>query len=213
MPLSIQITDRATPHLTRVEADLSSPGAKHAAGASVMLLILNHLVQLDAERPNALGGRRTNFYAKAGKSTSYAVNDIGATVSISAIGIAQRLFGGEIKPVNGKYLTIPARAEAYGRRAREFDTLEVLFGKNGPYALAERGHTDMKWGYKKIKGQKKREKYRDIARSRTVAGGMIFYWLVKSVSQAPDPSVLPEESVILDFARTAVNDYIHSLIN
>ncbi len=205
MTITIQVTDRATPHIAKLQAELDRPGVKHSAGGSVMRLILDHLVALDADRANALGGRRTHFYSQAAKSTSYSVNPAGATVSISWTGFAQRLFGGEIRPVNGKYLTIPARAEAYGRRAREFDNLEVLFGRNGPYALAERESTSFT-----IRHSGKGEKRKSKIGNRKSHGGGVFYWLVESVSQDPDPTVLPEESVILDTARAAVSGYLRS---
>ncbi len=206
MSLSIKITDRASPHIAALDADLSSPAVKHSAGQAVMRLILDHLATTDAERPNALGGRRTHFYARAGKSTSYSVHDEGATVSISQVGFAQRFFGGEIKPVNSKYLTIPARAEAHGRRAGEFDTLSVLFGKNGPYALAERE-------YSTFSVRKSKAHPEGRITGKQSPGGLVFFWLVKSVTQDPDPSVLPDESVILDTALSAINNYLKSRTN
>ena len=52
-------------------------------------------------------------------------------------GIAQRYFGGDIDAKAGGYLTIPALAAAYGRRAREFDLRFVIFGNTGKVALLD----------------------------------------------------------------------------
>lgn len=209
LTLTIDVTDRASPVLNQLDAGIRGDGARHSAGGSVMRQILDHLTVLDAERPNELGGRRTHFYAKAGKSTSYQITDTGATVSINSVGIAQRYFGGEIRPGPGKkYLTIPARAEAHGRRAGEFNNLQLLFGRNGPYALAEREYTSFtvrKWG----KGENRKSKIQN----RQSHGGGIFYWLVKSVSQQPDPSVLPELPEMENTAVKAVENYVTSILN
>lgn len=218
--LTISITDRATPFLNSLDGEIFRDATKAAAGGSVMRQILDHLTVLDAERPNELGGQRTHFYAKAGKSASYQITDTGATVSINKEGIAQRYFGGEIRPGPGKkYLTIPARAEAHGRRAGEFNNLQVLFGRNGPYALAERENTT--FAFRKGKrGKPGRDIWgkpeRDISERllyRQTHGGGIFYWLVKSVTQQPDPSVLPELSEMETTAFSAVENYVNSIIN
>ncbi|MCX6994131.1 MAG: hypothetical protein NT011_13455 [Kiritimatiellaeota bacterium] len=203
MSFAITITDNATPWLNYLAKHLSEPALQHEVGGEITRLLLDHLTALDEERPNALGGRRTHFYARAGKATSYAVHDNGVTVSVNQTGIAQRYFGGTIEPGPGKkYLTIPARAEAHGRRAGEFNNLEVLFGRNGPYALAERQATAIK--FRKRKGG-------TTVTAGAMRGGGIFFWLVKSVSQDPDPSVLPDESAILNSALFAARHYAKTL--
>jgi hypothetical protein len=216
--IKIDLVDRATPAINKLDAKLIDDSVKHSAGASVMRQILDHLTALDEERPNALGGRRTHFYAKAGKSTHYEITDTGAIVSINHIGIAQRLRGGEITPVNSKYLTIPARAEAHGRRAREFNNLEILYNRNGPYALAEREYTT--FAFKKgKKGKAGRDIWgkpeRDISERllyRASHGGGIFYWLVKSVTQEGDPTVLPDEDSMEEAVISRVSNYIENLM-
>jgi hypothetical protein len=207
MSLAISITDNATPWLDYLGKHLSEPGLQHVVGGEVTRLLLDHLTALDADRPNALGGQRTHFYANAGKATSYAVQENGVTVSVNQTGIAQRYFGGTIEPVNAKYLTIPARAEAHGRRAGEFNNLEVLFGRNGPYALAERQATSFS-----IRSRFDKSGNRQSAiKNRKSVGGGIFFWLVKSVTQEPDPTVLPDEPSILNAALTAARDYAANL--
>ncbi len=213
LTLNIAVQDRATPVIHQLDAKLVGDAAKHSAGQSVMRQILDHLTALDEERPNALGGRRTHFYGKAGKSTSYETTDTGAMVSISSVGIAQRYFGGEIKPGPGKkYLTIPARAEAHGRRAGEFNNLQILFGRNGPYALAERDSMELRRRrMTKRKGGVKAVR-RWFAHGAEPGGG-IFFWLVKSVTQQPDPTVLPEVSAMEETAMSAVSYLINSFLN
>lgn len=206
MPLAISIQDNATPWLNFLAKHLSEPALQHQVGGEVTYLLFAHLVDLDNERPNALGGRRTHFYARAGKATSYAVHDNGVTISVNQTGIAQRYFGGTIEAAPGHLLTIPARAEAHGRRAREFNNLEMLFGRNGPYALAEREAINI--SYKR--GKKSGDRDSKIKIGEKVGSG-IFYWLVKSVTQEPDPTVLPDEPSILTAALTAAQHYAQTL--
>jgi len=210
--ININIRDRATPVINQLDSKLIDDAGKHTVGTSVMRQILDHLTTLDSERPNALGGRRTHFYAQAGKSTHYEITDTGAVVSIDHIGIAQRYFGGKIEREDGGPLTIPARAEAHGRRAREFNNLVMLWGRNGPYALAERESMDLRLrrSTKKIKGGGKAV-YKYFAHGEERGGG-IFYWLVKSVTQQPDPTVLPEMSAMEENAFSAVTNYINNIL-
>lgn len=75
-----------------------------------------------------MNGKCTNIIAKAGKATRYETTERGVLVTISNAAIAARYFGATIRPVKGKFLTIPARTEAYGKTAGEFK-LKAIFPK------------------------------------------------------------------------------------
>src|ERR1700726_2760847 len=67
----------------------------------------------------ALGADRTGFYEEAADKvqTPQIEGENAVSVSVDHEGLAQRFYGGDI---SGKpFLTIPARSEAYGHRARE----------------------------------------------------------------------------------------------
>src|SRR5574341_195301 len=152
-------------------------------GRAVTNRVQSHFYSLNSARANKLGGKRTNFYSSAAKSTQFQTTSDGVTVSINKQGIRQRLQGGVIRPKNAKYLTIPAIAEAYGRRAREFSNLEFGFAKDESGdlrpALVEAQATLLK---RNRKGRLK---------SGGEVGGKAFYWLGRSADKDPDPSVLP----------------------
>ncbi len=170
-----------------------------AVGRKVIGLLRDHLYQRD-KTPNALGGKRTHFYAEAARSTHYEVQPDGVLFGIEKVGIRQRLQGGTIRPVNRKYLTIPAIAAAHGRRALEFDNLQfVRFGKgaSAPAALIEKPAGASVKG-KKVAGGKKFTKATGYKRR-------VFYWLVKSVNQKADPGVLPTEGAIRIAALDAID--------
>lgn len=198
MSVTIQITDTATPEITRLQELLASPALRAVIGRSGRNHVRDHLFKLDAARHRPYV--RLHFYARAARATNYRVLPDGAAVSINHLGIAQRYFGGEIRPRNSKYLTIPARSEAEGRRAREFNNLKPVFGRNGIYALAERSATRLR---KTGKGYK----------SAGETGGGIMFWLVKSVTQHEDPSVLPKMSKLVEAVVADAEKYIDKIEN
>lgn len=157
-------------------------------------LFQDHIAALP---PNQLG-RSTSFWAKSVRATHAEPTDTGCVVSINQLGFRQRYYGGEIKPVNKKFLAIPARGEFYGARAREFTNLRFVLFKSGTAALViDEGGS---------------EKINSLGSTRSAAGktsaGMVAFWLVKSVNQKPDPNIIPTDEQItqtaLDTARMAL---------
>jgi len=190
MALTVTIQDRATPELQRMLAALDAEKIKPEIGRSVVNQLKGHFYNLNSTRANVLGGRRTQFYSQAAKSTQYQTAADGVTVSVNQVGIRQRLQGGTIQAIKGKYLTIPAIAESYGKRAREFDNLHFVPTRRGG-ALVENAATLVSFGKKG-------------AKSRGQVGGRVYYWLVPSVVQDPDPTVVPPEAEIQATAVQAI---------
>ena len=183
-------------------------GAQAAAN-----LVRDHLFALDAERPNQLGGPRTHFYANAAKSVTTPEPDgPDATFTITQIGLAQRWLGGEIKPGGGtssvtgnptKYLAIPARAEAYGKTPGEFNDLEFRKTATGGL-LVESLQTGVSIGRRTRHG-------RTVTRGNE-AGGLVMFWLVTSVNQKPDPTVLPTEQEMGDEAARHMESHLSDFL-
>jgi len=198
--MGIKISDKVKLPLRRLTAALHQDKIRPIAGRAGVNVVRNHLFDVDKRPGSRHGGKRTHFYAKAARSTNYREVSNGVIVAINHTGIAQRFFGGTIEPTSGSYLTIPAAPEAYGRRAREFNNLEVAFGQDGPYALIERRATQLKYTKKGVAKGKE-------------SGGKIMFWLVGSVEQDPDPSVLPTEKKILSEVYKEVNSYIVRVVS
>jgi len=171
-------------------------------GRAAANVAVAHLRAKNASSANAFGGRRTNYYAGAARATSFAIlNDSEVVVSVAQIGIRQRFFGGTLRPKTAKYLTIPAIAEAHGKRAREFAglTFAVIPGK-GP-ALVRK--TAVVVVQKKTTRLSRSTSASRVGLSTTSAtlrttGGELeaVFWLRRKVTQRPDPSVLPETSAL-----------------
>jgi hypothetical protein len=190
--IKIDVTDQASPAVKAVTRALKPDRLNPVVGRSANNAYRTYLFALNASRANKLGGKRSNFYTGAARATHFDVVPDGVIISISQVGIAQRFFGGRITPKKSKYLTIPARAESYGKRAGEFPDLELLYNRRGqPYALARIQKTNI--GYRK--GQ--------VFNKGTV-GGEILFWLVKETNQQPDPTVLPPDAQVYEAIDTDV---------
>jgi hypothetical protein len=201
MSITVTIRDDATARLRRL--DRMHADIRPAIGAGVANFIKDWLFKLDS-KPNKSGFPSQHFYSGAAKATTWRANAAAITVSVNKQGFRQRYQGGTIRPVNAKLLTIPARAEAAGHRAREFGNLKVQFGRRrngsvGPVALVagDGGATR-----KKFRGRD------DTSEERPVKGadeGVVMYWLVPEVTQAGDESILPTTEMLQGEAIKIVN--------
>ena len=202
MNITVTINDKASSAIAELTKKVTSKQLNSAAGSAAQRTVQRHLGQLDAERANKLGGKRTHFFASAARGTTYKADKDGVVVSIQKLGIRLQYEGGTVKPVNSKYLTIPARAEAHGKRAGEFDNLELLWGRNGPYALAERASQSVNF---KAKGD---SESLSTTKGRKKGGG-VFFWLCKSATLQPDPDIIPSEQSLSQAVKFGVYDYLN----
>lgn len=194
LAIKVDIRDDARPTLERVRTVLRASQINPIVGRSGVNTFRSYLFAYNRTHPNKLGGKRTNFYAQAARGTSFTIEADGVTISIASVGIQQRYYGGVIRPKTAKFLAIPVHPKAHGKRPREMD-LEVIFGEGGrPIALATKSTRAVQIT------QNKRGK---IVKREVGRRGEIMFRLVKSVSQAPDPTVLPS---MAEVARGIVTD-------
>lgn len=185
--VSKSVTDAPAQVAKRIAA-LKGARLNTQIGRGVANLFQGHFISLDARRANSLGGKRTHFYGDAAEATSSSGTDAEAIVTVAQQGIRQRLLGGTIRPGAGKkYLTIPARAEAYGKRAREFKDLRFVKLKNGRGMLVA-GELTGATGKISKKGE--------LQFRAGSEEGVVMYWLVPSVAQKADRGVLPSDEAI-----------------
>lgn len=180
--------DTATPALAATTRGLAPAALGAVIGRAGRNTVREHLFARDGQG-NALGGRRTHFFGQAARATNFALQGDTVVIAIDHVGIAQRFFGGTIRPKSAKYLTIPVHPAAHGKRAREFSDLEVIFGAGGrPVALA-----------RKARGRR--------------GFGEIYYRLVRSVTQQPDTSVLPTDAQLDSAIQSEVEPYVQRLVD
>jgi hypothetical protein len=212
MSLTVQLIpdDKASRPTREMRDALQKPDVKRVMGRAIANVIKANFVELANDSlhhrsSESLGANRTGFYSRAAKGVQQPnIESDGFSVSINAVGIARRLFGGTFGPVNAKFLAIPARAESYGKRPREFDNLRAIIfpgGKSG--ILVEREASVLaggKRGTRRVAGS-----LAGKSKGASIGGG-VFFFLVKQVTQQADPTVIPTEKTLtetsLENART-----------
>jgi hypothetical protein len=185
--LEVRIEDAATPALRGLTRAFSRRDIRAAAGGAVRRELRNHFRRLDVEKPNKLGGARTNFYGRAVQAVQMPeITPEGVRVAIAHQGLRQRYYGGTIVARSSKYLTIPVHPLAHGKRAREFADLVLVKSRAGQAMLVRKGADEEK--------------------------GEVFYLLKKRVTQKADPSVLPKVEVLSRAALAAAEDHAAVII-
>jgi hypothetical protein len=186
--------------LYQIAAQALAPAALNLEVANAAAIeVRHHFRLLDATRPNKLGGRRTHFWGQYAKTVVPRADAERAIVAIEdpqagASGASPLLHhyqGGTITAKPGKALTIPAVPEAHGTRAREWNNLHFAI-LGGKAALLENAATNIRIGKKGVKAVSSQ-----FAR--------VIFWLVKSVTHRPDPTVVPSAEVLLLAAHNAVS--------
>lgn len=216
--MRIVLEDTATPALERVRGFLQSEQAQQVIGYAGRNVVREHLQDLEDTRSGASGGPATHYYGSARRSTSYyIVSDTAVEINVAQVGMRLHYYGGTVEAGKGissatgkptQYLTIPARSEAYGKKASDFDDLIVLWGRNGPYALARAISTQI--GIERSEaGEKLWGKYYGAkATSKGQQGGEVMFWLTKSATIKPDPSVMPDSEEFRDAITTRLGSVI-----
>lgn len=151
-----------------------------AAANAVSILVRSHLSKLGSWKHQSaenLGAQPTGFLQKAARGTVHHANDTGGEVIIPAP-LGRAFHDVEIRPKEAPYLTIPASAEAYGKRAG---------------VLAALG-----W---KIWRPKKRD---FLMGSVNGEDPKILYWLKESVRQKQDRELLPNDKSMQEAANAGV---------
>lgn len=106
-------------------------------------------------------------------------NESGANVGVVGIdvpGVSRAYHDIDILPVAKKHLTIPMHAEAYGKKATDFEDLFVVKKKDGKLFLAKHNGGDLQ----------------------------MMYFLANSVHQKQDPGILPSDQTLARHAISSV---------
>ena len=192
MSTTVKITNSPLPVLGPLDSALRSGQLYAEIGRDTVKLIRDNFYSLP---PNERGFPTTHFWRHAAEATNYEVVWDSIRIRVNQVGVRQRLLGGDIDPVRAKFLTIPAIAETYGHRAADFGNLKIVRGPFRTYTgrLAALALVPADWT-------------RDTSTPFSSAG--VYFWLVRHVSQDPNPDVLPSTDEILDAALSAVDRFL-----
>ncbi|MDF3058023.1 MAG: hypothetical protein K0R17_2238 [Rariglobus sp.] len=215
MSFSTRISFKGDHGLAPLRKRITDPKALlNVAGRSGRNVVQKHLRAKNRSSRNRMGGPRTNFYAKAADAVNFRIlNDEEVMLSINAIGISLRfhgtagLPGGRLRPVSARYLTIPATPEAHGKRAREFGDLEFGFaydpelGRERP-ALVRDGSQPLT----RVAKRGGRAPAAGLPGGDTT--GEAVFWLVRSVKQEGDDTVLPTEHDLFERVIADIEEFL-----
>ena len=151
-----------------------------AAANAVAIRVRSHLSRLGSWKhmsADRLGAQPTGFIQKAARGTVFNANENGGEVIIPAP-LGRAFHDVEIRPKSWNFLTIPASAEAYGKRAG---------------VLAALG-----WKIWKPKGRKL------LMGAIKGEDPKILYWLKESVRQRQDRELLPSDDEMQYVAAAAM---------
>lgn len=155
--------------------------------------------------PNKTGFAKQGFWDRIAASTLLGRVDARmARINVTEPAINQKIYGGTITPKHGKYLALPAIAEAYGHSPLDFNFLTWRPGRTGG-ALVEAERTHIKVGRQKKDGT------RSVKNKGEGWGGRVWYWLVKSVTQDADPNALPTEAEMQDALLDEAGEFLERM--
>ena len=187
MEVTVQNID-LTPLANRLK-DMEKPVLEASArGISVMLV--KHFRERN-KTPNKKGFPRSNYWSAAADSVTTTPDDgTASVVTIAKEGVRLHWKGGEVKPVKGKNLAIPADASVAGIWPSE-------------YAGAGGSKTFLAWP--------KGKRYGFIAESGAKPLHVL-WWLKESTHHEPEPSVIPAETDMKDAALRAARSALRAAI-
>lgn len=159
-----------------------------AAANAVAILTRRHISRLASWKHTTadnLGAQPTGHLEKAARATVHHATPSYGEVVIPSPGFSRAFHEVEIRPKDAPYLTIPAAAESYGKRA----SVLVALG----WRLFRPGTRNFLMG------------------SRQGDKAKVLYWIKDSVPQHQDRTLLPSDEEISQTAGAAVLEYIRTV--
>lgn len=151
----------------------------------------DHFLELNASRPNKLGGKRTDYWTQASRLTYSGVSGGTITVQVKKVGVRRHLLGGppitpkgtsEITGRAIKFLTIPIHPSAHGRTVGQLRAQGVnLYPAGG--ALRQQ-----------------------VGDKRSESDPKLYALAKRTKAAQPDPSVIPTVDEIARAADEALNE-------
>lgn len=135
MSASIVINENATHFMDQLSKEMDPTRILKVLAKAAANTTKAHFRARDRERTGKFG-ESSHYWNDAAAATTHQSDAGTAKVLVDKEGVGLHYFGGTVVPVVASYLTIPARAEAKGSRAGEFD-LNFIPNKNGGARLVD----------------------------------------------------------------------------
>jgi hypothetical protein len=147
--VGIEVRENASAALGKLQGMVDGARIHRVLAKAAAVLVKANFREKNREG-NAQGWGRSNYWNDAAAATSQVSDGNTAKVVIDKAGVGLHFFGGTVVPVEAQYLTIPARAEAKGRRAGEIDGLTFIPNKNGGARLVDEAGSVWFWLVKSV---------------------------------------------------------------
>lgn len=183
--ITISNTDEATPVLNGLLRELKDRTGLHkyigATAEGQTRQYLREIAKTTHKTANKLKARPTGYLTKRAELVQGGGDANQATITVTGA-IFKRAFGPvTVRATAGKMLTIPMRAEAYGKRAGEFNDLFIFRSRQGRLFLARQAEP----------------------------GKLHFLFLLKAVVTLPqDRELLPDDEAFTEWAEIAARAYL-----
>ena len=188
LDIDIEADDEITPWLARVARGLNEGrnmnGVNGFISQRMAKGVRDHLIREAPQRHKTaqrLGATPTGHLTDGAQAISAQPSGDGIVINLPIPGIRRAFQDMTITPALSKWLTLPAAAESYGRRARSFADLRFIPFKPDLAALAR----------KDADGEME-----------------VLYWLKKSVFQRQDRGLLPSDVELLQMAEEGAEDFL-----
>lgn len=192
LTLTIEINDASgamkVPART-VEALREMRGAARACAEGALPVYERHMRDLSGSNRNKFGVRG-GFWNRMLSGTKAGGTDSSGFIRMPRE-VGARRYGATITPKKGKFLAIPARAEAYGKSPRQFNDLRfVPTRRGGMLVKSEPTSGPSLTRSQRIGGNKKGQ-------------GGAFYFLVPRAVIPANPAIFPADAAVLQAAGKA----------
>jgi len=216
LTFSIDARDGASPAVQSILDGLSDRSGMHEAiGEEVRTLVRDYLTNVTGARHDTaerLGATPSGHWSQAAETLDMTADDEAATVSIHDPAAGRALHDVTITPGPGKkFLTIPAIAEAYNQRAYQIPGLvAITSGDKGVLMMPNRASD----GDRTLYASRKYKTDKSYS-SQIIEGsqrGTVWYYLVSSVTQIQDRTLLPSDQALLQAAMQGARNYLDYLL-
>ncbi|MFH0879826.1 MAG: hypothetical protein V2A34_08950 [Lentisphaerota bacterium] len=213
----VTITGFAREKLRRLTTALNNGSYRPALGQAGARIMVDHFSSINRsgahKSATELGAKPSELYAEFAEATNYQVEADGVLLTVAHHAIRQRYYGGRIDPVNASRLTLPARAEAYGRRAGTVGVpLDFHYAPDPKTGRWRPALVSWEGGTRVIKDRRKGHKgeMRTVPDKRRPPG--VWFWLVRHVNQQGDHTVIPTREQFIEGTDAALKGWVEKLI-
>ena len=204
MQIRIATSDFSRPARKQIAQAMQYPALIWKAMAESALPLYQRQLAANARSNRNRFGARSTFWNRMNAGTRSGLTPSGAVVMMPRE-MRLRVNGGTVRPVNAKNLTIPLRAEAYGKSLRQFERV-FFFRKGGRLFGATRSLGTPK--SRRGGTAQNKDGSRKLVQSDDTQRITVLFLLVKSVNIRGNRGLLPSEDVVSSAVIRGVTRFV-----